>query len=103
MSNLSKTQIAAIKMTLKFLEELGDVQGNAGCNDFSMENTDEHWEMYKRSVYDNGDKLEIQEFEESSRPTGEIINTYDFGMVYVCKLYLEDLLKETEDDNKKSR
>ena len=99
MSKLTKEQMAAIKLALEFLEDLSDKYGNAGCNDYSLENTDENWEIYKRGVYANGDSLEIQELEKSGRPSlKQNIETYDFSVVYACQLYLEDLLEEEIDN-----
>jgi len=90
---LSPIQKTAITHALKFLEELSEQQGNAGCNDFQMPNTDENWAMYARAVYANGDKPMIEEFEAQGRPKGKMITEcQDHFMVYAVKLYLKDML-----------
>jgi hypothetical protein len=94
----SDVEIAAIKMTLRFLEELSDIQGSAGCNDMSIENTDEHWAMLSRAVYANGDKNEIKYFEEDGRPEGKNIRTMDISVRYACELFLKDMLQRAEQE-----
>lgn len=90
---LTKTEIATIKLTLNFLEELVDKQSAQGCNDYELDNTDENWEIYKQAIYSNKDSYLIESFEINGRPPlNKKILTYDFFLVGACKSYLKSLL-----------
>ena len=91
-NKLTKTQVAAIEMTIEFLNDLRKKYGNAGCNDFSMKNTLEHREMLNRYLSKSMEKCDFDNFKAEDSKEKEI-DTMDIFVVGACKLYLEDLLK----------
>ena len=93
---LTPLQKTALKLAVEFLEDLGDKYGNAGCNDYEFPNTDENWEIYKKSIYDNGDLEEIEQFEKTPRPTKKKILCLDFAISDTVKRIIQDMLKDSQ-------
>ena len=85
-----------LKMVCLFLKRYESDLGNAGCNDFEFDNTDENWDLYKRSIYDNGDHEQIKYLEERGRPTKDKLMACDFEMVAACRLFLENKISENK-------
>lgn len=61
----------------KLLRLAGNEFGNHGCNDFTLENTDENWEMWKAACLRSSG-----EFDEPRPPLDRPIYADDFVLMY---------------------
>lgn len=91
-NNLNPVQKAAIKLAIDFLNELSHRQGSAEGNEYSIENTDENWEIYKQSVTQAIDEELLNFVEEEERPKGNQIDCLDFVINSAVVGHLESIL-----------
>jgi len=62
MAILSDKEKHQIQKAIEFLDELSDIQGNAGCNDFDMPNTPENRVFFEEmEAYNNSENEDRQE------------------------------------------
>lgn len=47
---------AEAEQLVHFLDDLSDKYGNAGCNDYDLDNTDENWALWQEAYKDDPDR-----------------------------------------------
>ena len=76
------------KQLSAFLADLSEKYGNAGCNDYWMENTDENWYIWKEIYKD------IDDYKDEKRPNRkQKISCSDFMVVEYLKGKIDDSIK----------
>ena len=82
---LNKHQLLLVA---EFLEELSIIQGNAGCNDYEMENTEENWALLQ--LAERWHSKDPETWTEKRPASREKIQTWD----HIILGYLKHLVEE---------
>jgi len=82
---------------LEFLDQLSEHMGNAGCNDFEMENTPENVKLLKDIIKQGYErpkdvKEELEQLEEDLAENLETLMTADFMVFDYLRSKVEKLI-----------